>query len=203
MSHVQRDWFQKIFGHFDFRNESIGHINQSILGPGMEEINSSGSNKSRELTRLHSEIISNGREAKNHLEIYSHLVQEVLLHSIGSVRDSCSFGFISESRNHSINVFLGEEVLNPTIAQHIIHGHQETLVFDLRVGNHESNRSGSRFGDLLVKVLKISSQVVQSKVRCNGKLVNINSGNESCQFGKRLLTRSSHTDQQSVTNREI
>ena len=95
-SHVDCNLFSKFFGfQFCLLQEFISDINQGISWPGVEPINASRIDNTRELSSPDSHEVSNWRETKDNFKKFFHSIVEVTEKRINVVWDTVSFSLVS------------------------------------------------------------------------------------------------------------
>lgn len=187
LGHILGNEAVEILVHFNITDESISDIDEGIFGPTVEIVDGGTRHQTWELTGFHTEVIAHRGEAQDDLELLFHLVKEVVHHGIGGIGDTGTFGLIAKTIDHAVDIFFGEEVLDPPVVEDIIDRHEETLALDLRVGHHEGDRRGTRLGHLLVHFLEEGTQIVDAKVGSHDELLNVNSGDKGSETRKGLF----------------
>lgn len=187
-------------GELDLGEEPLSDTDQGIPRPGMEPIDRGRTNQGGEFTCAETECVTDGREAETHVEVLLHLVDEEVLQAFGSIENALGLGLTTDLAVDTIKFIGSEELGNVTGGQNIIDVDEELLIDDLRIGQDEEHLLALDTS-LHEKGLDVGLEIGESVVGGNNNPVHILVKDECGEFGKRLLTRTTHTDKKGMAVR--
>lgn len=114
-SHIHCDALSQIVCvEFSVSQKFGSHIDQGISWPGVEPVDGGRVYYTWELSSPDSHDLTDRGEAEDDLELLFHSVVEVIEETVDLVWDSVALGLVSDQVDQSIEVFLGEEVRDPS-----------------------------------------------------------------------------------------
>ena len=176
-----------------------GNADQRLFGPRLEPVDGASRDQAGELQSSRPELLANGREAEDNVEVGLHPLEEPG-HRV--LRGRLHLGALPLHHRHQLRHDLAlfvscEEVGDETSCKDVVDVLQETLLFDVLICEQEgcSFSLDATRSEQDLQILDKVCRVVSSGHRDLEGLVSRDEGGEFCQT---LLSTASHPDQHGV-----
>lgn len=143
------------------------HINERLLGPWEDPVNCALVEERWELLCTLSELVTDGRESKDHVEVVLDSSDEVVPESEGARVFALLSNFPHVEglahQGYDIFVFFGQKTWDFSSGEMGVDGFEEGLLLDLCIGHQESDWS-ALWTSLLVQLFDLLKHVVETVV---------------------------------------
>ena len=112
---------------------------ERLLGPRLEPVDDNAVDERREAARAHADRVADRREAEDHVQVGTDLVDEIVPAVVARVGHAATLDGRAHRVDDIVHVLGREEAGDVARREQVVHEDEELLVGDLRVGEEEGD----------------------------------------------------------------